>query len=128
MSTMEKQVVVLQSDCVCVDEDDTQLDSCYGCYDDEVENLKYLIQDWAEAQSIEFNEVRVKATGMGWQSLSGEATITVDKIATFLTIRGDFRITFTLDGESLSARRASHDEPTGGAHFVFEPIKMRDGE
>jgi hypothetical protein len=120
MSTIEKQVVVLESDCVCADEDGPDYGECFGCYDDAKENLKHLINAWVDAQGKEFSEVRIDGTGMGWQRQSGYAHTDIDDLAHALALRGDFRIVFTLENGELTATRSSHDEPTG-AHFTFTP-------
>jgi len=116
----QKQVVVLESDCVCADEDGPDYGECFGCYDDAKDNLKYLINAWVDAQGKEFSEVRIDGTGMGWQRQSGYAHTDIDDIAHALALRGDFRIIFTLENGELTATRSSHDEPTG-AHFTFTP-------
>ena len=123
MNTIEKQEVVVQSDCVCTNEDETPSDSCYGCYDDAIDNLKYLITEWADAFGKDFANVRIDGTGMGWQRESGYAIAPLYRVAEALSIRGDFLITFTLEGKELTATRSSHDEPTGGAHFTFTPAE-----
>lgn len=125
MSTLEKQVVVLESDCVCAGEDGPDYGECFGCYDDAKDNLKYLINAWADAQGKEFSEVRIDGTGMGWQRQNGYAHTGLDEIAYALALRGDFRIVFTLENGNLIATRSSHDEPTG-AHFTFTPIEDED--
>ena len=125
MSTIEKQVVVLESDCVCAGEDGPDYGECFGCYDDAKENLKYLIKSWVDAQDKKFSEVRIDGTGMGWQRQSGCAHIGLDDIAEIITLRGDFRIVFTLENGNLTATRSSHDEPTG-AHFTFTPTEDED--
>jgi hypothetical protein len=122
MNTITKQEVVVQSDCTCTNMDETPSDSCYGCYDDAVDNLKYLITEWADAFGKDFANVRIDGTGMGWQRESGYAMAPLYRVAEALTIRGDFRITFTLEGKELTATRSSHDEPTG-ASFTFTPAE-----
>lgn len=120
MNTMQKQQITIQSDCTCTNEDETPSESCYGCYDDAVDNLKYLIDDWAKGQGNDFSNVRINGTAMGWQRESGYAMAPLYRISEALTIRGDFTITFTLEDGNLTAVRSSHDEPTG-AFFTFEP-------
>ena len=120
MSTLEKQVVVLESDCVCADEDGPDYGECFGCYDDAKDNLKHLINAWVDAHGKEFSEVRIDGTGMGWQRQSGYVHTELKEIAYALALRGDFRIVFTLENGNLTATRSSHDEPTG-AHFTFTP-------
>lgn len=122
MNTIEKQWVTIQSDCTCTNEDETPSESCYGCYDDSVDNLRYLINDWVKGFSEEFSDVRIDGTLMGWQRESGYAIAPLYRVAEALTIRGDFTITFTLEDGNLTATRSSHDEPTG-AHFTFSPVK-----
>ena len=123
MATLQKQQAEVQSDCICLNEDETPSDSCYGCYDDAVDNLKYLITEWADAQGKEFSNVRIDGTGMGWQRESGYAMAPLYRVAEALSIRGDFHIVFTLEDGKLTATRSSHDEPTGGAHFTFTPAE-----
>lgn len=122
MNTIEKQWIVIQSDCTCTNEDETPSDSCYGCYDDAVDNLKYLITEWADAQGKDFSNVRIDGIAMGWQRENGYAIAPLYRVAEALTIRGDFRITFTLENGELTATRSSHDEPTG-ASFTFTPAE-----
>lgn len=123
MNTMQKQQVELQSDCTCLNEDETTWsESCYGCYDDAVEDLKYLITEWADAQGKEFSNVRIDGSAMGWQRESGYAMTPLYRISEALSIRGDFRIVFTLESGTLTATRYSHDEPTG-ASFTFKPAE-----
>ena len=55
MNTIEKQWIVIQSDCTCTNEDETPSDSCYGCYDDAVDGLKYIIDDWAKGKGNNFS-------------------------------------------------------------------------
>lgn len=120
METMDKQVVVLTTDCTCTDEDGGYTPDCYGCYDDEKGNLHYLLKDWAEANNFDADKhaVRVDGKAMLWLRRDGYAIVEFDSLLDALTLRGDYTLTFTLEGASLKCVRTSHDEPTG-AFFQF---------
>ena len=118
MNTVQK--VVIESDCTCAGEDGPDYGECFGCYDDSVEYLKEIISTWRERAGIDADLVRIEGRGMTWQSMSGHAITNLDTLYKALTINGDFRLEFTLEGETLTAMRYSHDEPTG-ASFTFMP-------
>jgi hypothetical protein len=119
-------VVTIQSDCTCEvfneEEIPTQSDDCFGCYGDDLMYLRdEVIAKWVEVNGDDAsNAVRVEGQSMGWQYLYGYKVVILDDVAESLNLRGDFRIVFTLKGTELTARRWSHDEPTGHAVFTFE--------
>lgn len=125
MDTLEKLVVTLQSDCTCSNEDETPASDCFGCWDDSVEYFKEVISTWRERAGIDADLVSIEGRGMTWQSLSGHAITNLDTLYKALTINGDFRLTFTLEGETLTATRHSHDEPMG-CSFAFTPHTEED--
>lgn len=119
--TVEKIQATITSDCICEDEYGNA-NFCYGCYGDSLEFLRdEVIAKWVEANGDDAtNTVRVEGKSMTWQFLDGYKVITLDDVAESLNLRGDFRIVFTLNDWELTARRWSHDEPTGRAEFTFE--------
>jgi len=120
MKTLENLAVTLQSDCVCTNEDETPASDCFGCWDDSIYLFNELISQWRERAGIDADSVRISGKAMTWQRLDGHAIADLDTLYKTLTINGDFRLTFTLEGETLTATRHSHDEPTG-CSFSFTP-------
>lgn len=124
MDTLEKKkVVTIQSDCVCVDENEESYDECFGCWDDSLERLADLKTEWANRiGGKSFDKVIVEAKNMGYFKESGRGVIDFDTLHKATTLRGDFRIVFTLEDNKLTALRYSHDEPVGGGQFTFSPL------
>jgi hypothetical protein len=125
VDTLERLTVTLQSDCICTNEDETNSDECFGCWDDSLYDFDELISAWRERAGIDADLVRIEGRGMTWQSLSGHAITNLDTLYKALTINGDFRIELQLEGETLTARRYSHDEPMG-CSFTFAPYERED--
>lgn len=125
METLEKITVTLQSDCICVEEDGTPYDECFGCWEDSIESFNELISAWRKNANIETDKVFIAGRGMTWQRLDGHATADLDTLYKALTIRGDFRLEFRLVGAELTATRYSHDEPVG-CSFTFTPLSAED--
>ena len=121
MDTVEKREIELNNSCQCSDDDGILRTDCYGCFDDTLSIVDEMVSQWVENIGFDGTSIRVDGSGMGWQGLDGYAITTVDKIPNALYINGEFRIVFSLEGESLSAVRYSHDEPTGSARFIFSP-------
>ena len=126
MSTLEKEVVELNTNCSCTNEDETPSSDCFGCYDDSLENLHYLLENWKKTCGFTTDTIRVDGKGMGWSKDSGYAVTSFRNLDTILIIRGDYRIVFTLEGSVLTAERFSHDEPMGGAVFTFTPVEEEE--
>ena len=127
METMDKQVVVLTTDCTCTDENGDWIADCFGCYDDEKENLRYLLKDWAKANDFDADKhvVRIDGRAMTWLRRDGYAVVEFDSMLDALTLRGDYTLKFTLEGKTLRCVRYSHDEPTG-ASFEFSVFENQD--
>jgi len=122
VDTLEKQVITLESNCTCTNEDESPSDDCFGCWDDSLSNLEYLKEEWLKRLGGEkFSLVVSHGKGMGWMKTSGMAQVRFDELHRAVTLNGDFTITFTLEGKELTAVRSSHDEPMGGARFRFVP-------
>ena len=94
-------------------------DTCMGCWDDSEEAFYSMLEEWKKEVGVDRDFVRISGSGMGWQGSKGYAVVPLDKALGALTLRGDFRIEATRKGRELSARRWSHDEPTGNAVFRF---------
>ena len=128
----------ITSDCTCEiydeDTDSTKLDEygeparpeyCFGdCYTESVSDLmEALVKPYAEATGWNTTDpIKVEVSSIGWQRRSGYTFTTLDGLVKTLQIDGDFRLEFEYDDEekSLTARRYSHDEPTGTGEFTIE--------
>jgi hypothetical protein len=128
MSEKTKNEVVeweLSNNCSCENfDEETGISSpsneCWGCYDDEMSNIWYeVIKPWLDVKGYtEDTTIQIDGIGMGWQSRSGYAFAKPRDICDKLGINGDFTLYFTFDGTEMTAKRTSHDEPTG-AGFTF---------
>ena len=120
---MEKQIFELTNSCTCANEDGCYTDDCFGCYEDDKSNVEYLLRDWATANNFDGDNqlVRIEGRGMTWQNRDGSTVIEFESIIDTLQINGDYRLTFTLDGENLTVSRGSHDEY--GAFFKFTIVQ-----
>lgn len=96
--------------------------TCMGCWDDSKEDFYQAIYEWRKEVGVDWNLVRIDGSAMGWTRSKGSAVVPMERALDALTIRGDFRIEVKLKGKELSARRYSHDEPTG-ASFFFTLVK-----
>ena len=96
-------------------------DNCYGdCWTENLENLKFIVlEKWLEAKGWNKDTpIVIVGTGMGWLRRSGHKQTTPDRLVDDLAFGNDFTLYFEFDGEDLTCRRTSHDEPTG-SHFEF---------
>ena len=120
---MESTVIAnasLTSDCQCeVYDDETGVSNpateCLGyCFDDQVEDVESLIQDWLNGPSFEGFTVEVTYSGVNWNRLSGKGGWEPESIKDVwqaLTINGDFTLRFKLLSDGiLEVVRSSHDE------------------
>lgn len=152
MITTEARKVTLHSDCLCWDCpkcsfgsvcsyddyepkcgdcDDQALvrsDSCFGCWEDSETNFYDALYEWRRNVGVDWRWVRISGKGMRWTRDSGELIIAFDESLKALTINGDFRIEVEMKDKSFTARRYSHDEPTGSAVFEFMMIKKDEDE
>jgi hypothetical protein len=127
--------VELTSSCVCVtyDECDKEQPSeeCFGCWSDALEDLDHnLLLPWLKAVDADNGDlISVSGSGLGWMRQDGSNAFELDyddvqeEIINRLSLNGDFRLVFKLEGDVFSARRWSHDEPMGSAVFVFRLVK-----
>ena len=122
---LESRTATYTTDCWCVDYDDetateTPAEYCRDyCHEDNKIYCLELISDWLR---INNNPQAVLITGknLTWQHLSGYTIVLAHDILNALMINGEFTISLTLEDKELTARRSSHDEPTG-ASFVIAP-------
>jgi hypothetical protein len=102
-------------------------DYCYGCFDEEVENLKYcVIGEWLDLRGIaDGSPLMVRGSGMGWTNASGWTIVPANtkSIVEALSINTEWTLRFRLDEDTnnLIAVRSSHDEL--GARFEFSPAE-----
>jgi len=152
MDTSKNVVEVeLTSGCVCVSFDDVMgeffpSEHCRDCWQDSVEDLEVnVLLPWLDAHgAVDGDYVKIDGEGMGWLRKAGTLSLEVERDAfasdvlnnltfdgdfrlVFRTFNGDFRLVFRLEGDVLSARRTSHDEPMG-ASFVFRLVKAERAE
>jgi hypothetical protein len=122
---LESETATYTTNCECIDYDEetgTETPAQYCreyCHEDNKEWCLELIQDWLEKNN---NPQAILITGknLTWQHLSGFKIVSPEDILNALIIDGEFTISLTLEGKELTARRSSHDEPTG-ASFVIAP-------
>lgn len=77
-------------------------------------------------EGIGADYVFIEGKGMGWTRASGYIVVPAGKAVDALGLNGEYRIVLTV-GETLSAVRYSHDEPTG-ASFTFRPATDEEVE
>lgn len=94
---------------------------CFGCYSDSVSLFNSeILEPWGKATNCsEEDEVVIFGFAMGWQRQSGVGYTERNNLLEALTINGSYTITFKLEGDKLTAIRASHDEPTGATFTVM---------
>lgn len=126
--------VELTTNCTCSfynDEDELeQPDYCFGdCSDWAIEGANELATLFLNANELTtYDYLLIEGTGMGWTRASGHKLIKAnqDAIRESLFLNGDFTIEFYLssDYKTLTARRWSHDEPTGTGLFTYTKVNV----
>ena len=119
------QTVTVTTDCLCENEDGTPQEYCYGdCFEWQKEDVFELLGEWQIINGVtEDDTILIQGTGLGWQRLSGWKETDILNLDSSLSLDGDFRIEWYLEDATLTARRWSHDEPTGTGLFTFTIIK-----
>lgn len=113
----------MTSECVCVsfddDENESQSDECFGCWDTDKDNFRYaVLNPWLERNGwTEDTLIYLHSTNMNWNRVSGWTNIRASEVIDALTLRGDFRLRYRLDGKVLVCVRSSHDEQGALFHF-----------
>ena len=97
---------------------------CDGCWQDDQSNTEYdIIHPWQIANDIADQDyIVINANKLSWRNVDGYALSKGDfkSILKTLTFDGDWTLKITYDGDkTMTARRWSHDEPTGTGIFTF---------
>ena len=117
----------LSSNCSCEDYDEdtdtsTPSNECWGCYDDDLGNIKHdLLNKWLTANEFELDTpIKIVGTRMTWRGVGGYKITTPENLVSSLTGDYDFTLRFYAsdDYKTLRVVRSSHDEL--GASFEFE--------
>jgi hypothetical protein len=126
MNTITKQTVSVTTDCVC-DEGDYE-GYCEGtCYEWQKEDVFALLGEWQLLNNVDEDDtIRINASSVGWQGRSGYKDTDILELHGALALNGDFKIEWYLEGNDLTARRWSHDEPVGTGIFTFDILKGCD--
>ena len=132
MTTAQKLIAEVTTDCLCGEYFDEELDKfvpveeCLGdCYEWQKEVVFYVLGQWQKDNNIDENDhILIDGSGMGWMRQAGFKWTTMMELHGALALdRGDFRIEWYLENNILTARRWSHDEPTGTGLFHFSHYK-----
>ena len=129
MTTINKQTVSVTTDCLCGEGDtDTLTEYCSGeCYEWQKEDVFMLLGEWQLANGVDEDDtIRINASSVGWQGRSGYKDTDILELHGALSLNGDFKIDWYLEGNELTARRWSHDEPVGTGIFTFDILKGCD--
>jgi hypothetical protein len=117
---LEKLTASVTTDCLCENEDGSPAEYCDNCYEWQKEDVFELLGQWYLLNGIDENDpILIEGKGMTWQRLDGYKWTTPMELDGALSLDGDFRIEWYLEGNELTARRWSHDEPTGTGLFTF---------
>jgi hypothetical protein len=128
----------LTTDCTCqaIDEDGEGIlnengeavlaDRCREgeCWDYQVEDVnEAFLPMWTEKVGIDKTDlVDVSSASVRWTREPFRVITQVENILAVLYFGNQYTLDFTLDGNSLTVVRYSHDEPTG-ASFTIKPYK-----
>lgn len=124
-----KLTASVTTDCLCENEDGSPSPECFDCYEWQKENVFELLGQWQVINGItEDDKILITGTGMTWQRLSGWKETDILSLDSALSLDGDFRLEWYLEGNELTARRWSHDEPTGTGLFNFKVFKAGEEE
>lgn len=114
----------MTSECSCESwDDDTDTSSpsseCFGCWDDDKDNFRFaVVNPWLERNGWDNDTlIYVFSGNMNWNRVAGWTNIRASEVLDALTLRGDFRLHYKLEGKQLTCVRSSHDEL--GAMFTF---------
>jgi len=119
----EKYTASVTTDCVCHEEDGID-EVCFGdCYYWQKEDVFALLGMWKVRNGLdEDTTILISGEQMGWTRASGVKLTNFLELDASLSLDGDFRIEWYLEETTLTARRWSHDEPTGTGLFTFTII------
>jgi hypothetical protein len=121
---LESYTTELETNCGCV--------SYCECWEDNKEDTLACLTQWL-IRNGEPEGVLIAGAAMTWLRRTGhklERNNNTGKLAQqileALAINGEFILKLSLEGKELTARRSSHDEPTG-ASFVLRPVNVCQG-
>ena len=121
----EQYTASVTTDCLCDEGDrDVALEGCSGdCYYWQKEDVFELLGLWKVRNGLdEDTTILISGEQMGWTRASGIKLTNFLELDGALSLNGDFRIEWYLEETTLTARRWSHDEPTGTGLFTFTII------
>jgi hypothetical protein len=134
---LEDWISTVSTDCQCLIEDEetgeeVTPDNCLDCGDWMLEDAHMTLEEWQKRNS-DPEAALITGKNLGWMRLNGHAIargylyeVLTKSILRLLMLDGDFRLELKLEGKNLTARRWSHDEPTG-CSFTLEPFMPCDG-
>jgi hypothetical protein len=125
---IEKYTATVTTDCLCENEDGSATESCFGdCYYWQKEDVFALLGMWKVRNDLEEDTtILISGEKMGWTRASGIKLTNFLELDSSLSLDGDFRIEWYLEYNKLTARRWSHDEPTGTGLFTFTIIPTEE--
>ena len=84
---------------------------------------------WKERNGLEEDTtILISGEQMGWTRASGVKLTNFLELDGSLSLNGDFKLEWYLENTTLTARRWSHDEPTGTGLFTFTIIPTEEEE
>lgn len=130
----EIQMVTITTNCLCQREDEetgewVDSNTCFGdCHEWQEDDAYWLQDEWRKANGIEEDDpILIEVDRIGWTNSSAYKWTTAKEVYKSLYLDGDFTVEFSLtNGDTLTARRYSHDEPTGTGIFTFTHYKGCD--
>lgn len=127
----EIMIASVSTDCLCEEENEAgelvPAQSCDNCYEWQKDDVFELLGEWYLANGIEEDDkILIDGSQMGWMRRDGYKWTNPMELDGALSIDGDFRIEWYLEGNELTARRWSHDEPTGTGLFTFTVLEKEE--
>lgn len=98
------------------------------CWDDSNNMAEYALEEYLKTVG-QPEYLKIEGRAMGWQRLSGWATVKADweSLRNALRINGEYTLRMEITDDSFKVRRSSHDEPMG-AYFTVSPAEGDDSE
>jgi len=118
---MQDLTAELTTDCTCTNEDGTETDTCFDCYEMDKGGFLYLIDAWRDVSSNATDTVLINGKGLSWESREGFCITEFDDVLDKLTLNGEYTLRLRLSGDKLTCKRASHDEIGASFEFSFVP-------
>lgn len=130
---MNTMAITVTTDCQCENYNEetdeySPAEFCFGdCFETQKEDVFSLLGEWKLLNDIdEYDPILIETNSIGWQNRSAYKIVDFLELDSALSINSDFRIDWYLEGIELTARRWSHDEPTGTGLFTFTVLKSCD--